>query len=105
MSPETQIEDPSLELNDEEQLPGPDAKPVDSTPPGRKFNPFILVTVLIVLLTAGAGWYLYAQRFEETDDAQVDGHINPISSRIDGTIKAVSVDDNQIVQAEIGRAS
>jgi membrane fusion protein, multidrug efflux system len=96
MSPETQIEDPSLQLNGEEQL---DAKPVDSTPPTRKFNPVILVSVLIVLVAAGVGWYLYAQRFEETDDAQVDGHLNPISSRIDGTIKAVYVDDNQTVQA------
>ena len=44
-------------------------------------------------------WYIYAQGYEDTDDAQVDGHLNPIASRIDGTIKAVHVDDNQTVQA------
>jgi membrane fusion protein (multidrug efflux system) len=99
MSPETQIEDPSLELNNEEQLSDSDVKPVNSAPPARKFNPVILVSVLIVLIAVSVGWYFYAQRFEETDDAQVDGHINPISSRIDGTIKAVHVDDNQTVQA------
>ncbi len=96
MSPKTQIEDPSLELNGAEQL---DAEPIDSAPSARKFNPAILISILIVLVAAGVGWYLYAQRFEETDDAQVDGHLNPISSRIDGTIKAVYVDDNQTVQA------
>ena len=37
--------------------------------------------------------------YESTDDAQVDGHLNPIAARIDGTIKAVHVDDNQTVQA------
>ena len=99
MSPETQIEYPSVEQNDEEQFPDPGSKPIDSAPPVRKFNPLILVSVLIVLVAAGVGWYLYAQKFESTDDAQVDGHLNPISSRIDGTIKAVYVDDNQTVQA------
>jgi membrane fusion protein (multidrug efflux system) len=43
------------------------------------------------------GWYLYSRGFEDTDDAQVDGHLNPITSRIDGTIKSVFVDDNQSV--------
>ncbi len=51
-----------------------------------------------MLLAAAVGWYLYAQGYEDTDDAQVDGHLNPIASRIDGTINAVYVDDNQAVQ-------
>jgi membrane fusion protein (multidrug efflux system) len=54
---------------------------------------------LMVLLAVGIGYYLYSRGFEETDDAQVDGHLNPIAARIDGTIKAVYVDDNQMVQA------
>ena len=44
------------------------------------------------------GWYFYSQGYEDTDDAQVDGHLNPIASRIDGTINAVHVDDNQAVK-------
>src|SRR5271168_2637260 len=71
----------------------------DSTGPRRRVNPLILGAVLLVLVVGGVGWYLYSAAYEDTDDAQVDGHLNPIASRIDGTIKAVHVDDNQAVQA------
>ena len=40
-----------------------------------------------------------AQGYESTDDAQVDGHLNVVSSRISGTTAAVYVTDNQIVEA------
>jgi membrane fusion protein (multidrug efflux system) len=67
--------------------------------PRRLVNPFLIGGVVLVLLAAGVGWYLYSTGFEDTDDAQVDGHLNPIASRIDGTIRAVYVDDNQGVKA------
>ncbi|WP_420236375.1 HlyD family secretion protein [Telmatobacter bradus] len=67
--------------------------------PRRRVNPVLLGAVGAVLLAAGLGWYSYAQKFESTDDAQVDGHLIPITARIDGTIKAVSAEDNQTVQA------
>ena len=66
--------------------------------PRRRVNPYLAGAVAIVLLAAAAGWYFYSQGYEDTDDAQVDGHLNPIASRIDGTINAVHVDDNQAVQ-------
>ena len=37
--------------------------------------------------------------YESTDDAQVDGHLNGITARIDGEVKAVYVEENQSVQA------
>ena len=43
-------------------------------------------------------WGYYSVR-ESTDDAQIDGHINPISARVGGTVIAVNVDDNQYVKA------
>jgi membrane fusion protein (multidrug efflux system) len=67
--------------------------------PRRRMKPYLIGIILFVLLGAGIGWYLYARGFENTDDAQVDGHLNPIAARIDGTIKAVRVDDNQRVQS------
>ena len=75
---------------------------VETPPPSRRQrrpNPFLIGAIMAVLLAVGIGWYVYAQGYEDTDDAQVDGHLNPIASRIDGTIKAVHVDDNQAVQA------
>src|SRR3984957_13746232 len=71
------------------------------TPPSqrqRRVNPFLIGGIVFILLAIGIGWYIYAQGYEDTDDAQVDGHLNPIASRIDGTITAVHVDDNQAVQ-------
>jgi len=56
---------------------------------------------LAILLACGAaiGWAFYAQRYESTDDAQVDGHLNIVSSRVSGTTAAVYVSDNQTVEA------
>jgi membrane fusion protein (multidrug efflux system) len=65
----------------------------------RRFNPVVLLVVPILLLFLGLGWYFRSTGYEGTDDAQVDGHLNPVASRIDGTIKAVLADDNQTVQA------
>src|SRR4051794_30411914 len=44
-------------------------------------------------------WWLHASAWESTDDAQVDAHINAISSRISGHVTKVNVDDNQVVKA------
>ena len=88
MSAETEIQTP--------QTAEAPAAPPQKT---RRVNPVVIGVILIVLIAAGVGWYLDSAGFEDTDDAQVDGHLNPIASRIDGTIKAVHVDDNQAVQA------
>jgi membrane fusion protein (multidrug efflux system) len=57
--------------------------------------------VAIVIVIAGAGIWVfhYYSTFETTDDAQVDGHINPISARVGGYILTVNVTDNQYVDA------
>ncbi len=69
-----------------------------AVPAARRVNPALLGAILL-LLAAGVGWYLYSRGYEETDDAEVDGHLNPIASRVDGTITAVRVDDNDTVRA------
>ena len=57
---------------------------------------------LIFLLIAAAVaaifiWRYYAAR-ESTDDAQIDGHIGPISARVPGTVIDVYVEDNTVVR-------
>ncbi|MGI8959546.1 MAG: biotin/lipoyl-binding protein [Bryobacteraceae bacterium] len=64
----------------------------------RAFTIFLLL--LLVAAIARLVYWLRARQFESTDDAQVDAHLAPISSRIDGTIISVFVDDNQVVNAE-----
>jgi membrane fusion protein (multidrug efflux system) len=60
---------------------------------------WVLLAVLAVLAAAGyLLWRHYSVR-ETTDDAQIDGHIYPISARVGGAVVAVNVDDNQLVQA------
>ena len=65
--------------------------------PRRRKRPLVLGTVATLLVALSVGWYLHSQGYEDTDDAQIDGHLNPVSARIDGTVKAVHADDNQAV--------
>jgi membrane fusion protein (multidrug efflux system) len=67
--------------------------------PRRRPNPLIPLVIVAVVCFGGGRWWLNARNYEDTDDAQVDGHMNPIASRIAGTIQAVHVHDNQHVQA------
>jgi membrane fusion protein (multidrug efflux system) len=83
--------------NDEQPDLGTDSRATDSTP-RRRINPVVFVIAVSVMLAVGIGWYLYSRGFEDTDDAQVDGHLNPIAARVDGTIRAVYADDNQIME-------
>src|SRR5881275_2288575 len=52
-----------------------------------------------VLLAAAVGLFLYYHNRESTDDAQVDGHITPMASKVYGRVAEVLVDDNQHVKA------
>ena len=60
----------------------------------------LLVGAGAVLLAALAALFLYYNNRESTDDAQVDGHITPIASKVYGRVAEVLVDDNQPVKAE-----
>jgi membrane fusion protein (multidrug efflux system) len=74
-------------------------------PPKRSFfreHPGAIVAGLILLIALGIGgvWiWNYLSSFEDTDDAQIDGHIYPISPRVSGRIIAVNVEVNQSVKA------
>ncbi len=57
---------------------------------------FLFVAVLAVLVVVG--WYWWdSRRWESTDDAEVDGHIYPISARVGGQVVKVTVDDGAFV--------
>jgi len=60
---------------------------------------WVIAAVVILLLVGGIFvWHYYSVR-ESTDDAQIDGHIDPISPRVTGTVIRVLHDDNEVVQA------
>jgi membrane fusion protein, multidrug efflux system len=64
---------------------------------GRAF--IIFFVVLLIAAAVGIYFWLQSRQFESTDDAEVEAHLNSISSRLDGSITAVYVDNNQIVKA------
>jgi membrane fusion protein (multidrug efflux system) len=110
----TQLQQPQPELVPEEQERAgsfPDiepafeeaaAKPKRSLLAAVKSHRKILfiVTAIVLLVVATSGW-IYFSSYESTDDAQVDGHLHPISARISGTILRVNPDvqDSHFVQA------
>jgi membrane fusion protein, multidrug efflux system len=59
----------------------------------------ILIIAVIALAIGGFFLYRYFSSYESTDDAQIDGHLMPISARISGYVTNVNVDDNQLVKA------
>jgi len=62
---------------------------------GRKF----IVFAVVLLLICGAGfWYWRSTFTEDTDDAQVDGDIYQISSRVAGQVVHVYVEENKPVK-------
>jgi len=77
--------------------PGPPQKEPASRGRGRAFLIFFLV--LAVLAAAGVWYWLHSRDFEDTDDAFIETHINPVSSRIDGVIIKVYTDNNRTVKA------
>ena len=52
-----------------------------------------------VVLAAIVGLFVYFHNRETTDDAQVDGHITPMASKVYGRVAQVLVEDNQPVKA------
>jgi membrane fusion protein (multidrug efflux system) len=52
-----------------------------------------------VVLAAIVALFLYYHNRESTDDAQVDGHITPMASKVYGRVGQVLVEDNQPVKA------
>ncbi len=65
-----------------------------------RFRVFLILAIVVLVLAAvGFGAWTHFSGRESTDDAQVDGHINPVNAKIGGIIKAVHIKENQSVKA------
>jgi membrane fusion protein (multidrug efflux system) len=76
-----------------------DNAPENQTPEKSSGRKFIIIAVVLVLLVAAGFFYWRSTFTEDTDDAQVDGNLYQVSSRVTGQVTKVYVDDNQQVQA------
>jgi membrane fusion protein (multidrug efflux system) len=97
------------ENNSREAHPDPAASRTDEHLPnvgkGRQLlrdRPWLVLTGLVVTVAALVGLGYFVRNvflFENTDDAQVDGHIMPLSARISGYVLEVPVIEGQLVHA------
>ena len=75
------------------------------TPPVAPSNKRRIVLPLVALaVLLGLGWgvkqWLYGRAHESTDNAQVDGHLVPVLSRVSGYVTAVNVAENDEVKQD-----
>jgi membrane fusion protein (multidrug efflux system) len=78
---------------DQSQLPEkPEAPPKDNST--RKL---IIIIVVVVLIIGAALFYWRSTFTEDTDDAQVDGNLYQVSSRVTGQVIHVDVEEEQFV--------
>ncbi|MEO6983506.1 MAG: biotin/lipoyl-binding protein, partial [Edaphobacter sp.] len=83
-----------------DEIPNTEAVPeeVPEKTPRRKF----MVIAVVALLIIGASLFYWHSTFKEsTDDAQVDGDLYQVSSRVSGQVVKVYVEDNQ--QVHVGQ--
>jgi membrane fusion protein (multidrug efflux system) len=95
------------ELRDLHSVDRPSIEPIAPQPKRsllatmKRYRKSLFVAAIVVALGLGAASWIYFSSYESTDDAQVDGHLHPISARISGTILRVNPDvqDSHFVQA------
>ena len=76
----------------------PEAKPEE--PPAKKMRRNILIAAVVILLVLVALLFYWRSTFtEDTDDAQVDGDLYQVSSRVVGQVIHVDVEEEQKVNA------
>jgi membrane fusion protein (multidrug efflux system) len=71
----------------------------DEAPEKKSRRKFIIIGVVLLLAVIGGLFYWHSTYTENTDDAQVDGDLYQVSSRVTGQVVKVYVDDNQKVEA------
>jgi membrane fusion protein, multidrug efflux system len=89
-------------LENASQVRSPAEELTLEAPPKGFANPKLrraLLVGAIALVALLVGLFAYYYDRESTDDAQVDGHITPIASKVYGRVAQVLVNDNQQVKA------
>ncbi len=81
-------------MNQDATTPAPAEEPATG---GRALT--VLKIAVPVLLLVGLGLWFESRNRVSTDDAQVDGHLVPVSARVYGSVEQVAVADNQAVKA------
>jgi len=85
-----------------DQTPAPEPNPspaeTEIEAPRSRRRGFIVVGVVVVAIIALGIWW-HSTFSEDTDDAQVNGHLIQVSARVGGQVLKVDVEENQTVKA------
>jgi membrane fusion protein (multidrug efflux system) len=84
---------------DSTETPTQTAPAAEPEAPPQKSRKGIIVVVVLVLIVVAVGLWWRSTFTEDTDDAQVNGHLIQVSSRINGHVLKVDVEENQVVKA------
>ena len=68
-------------------------------PPKKSRRGIVVIVVLVLVVVAVVLWWR-STLSEDTDDAQVNGHLIQVSSRINGHVLKVDVEENQLVNKD-----
>jgi membrane fusion protein, multidrug efflux system len=73
----------------------------ESKGPKPKATRWILPALSVFALAGASLWWLHSQNYESTDDAQIEGHLDLVSTRISGTVAWIDprVENNQLIEA------
>ncbi len=91
-----QIQPEKPELQRETQGEPPSGRRRFRRSPAAKW---LALLIVIIFAVAGIWYWRYASVRESTDDAEIDGHLHPVSARVGGTVLTVLGQDNQYVEA------
>ena len=85
---------------DSSEKPGDHSEP-EKISPSRHVSRWILIALCAVALAGASIWWLRSQNYETTDDAQIEGHLDLVSTRISGTVTYINplVEDTHFVEA------
>ena len=99
--PKKSREEYRVDLNGEEmKVDGEWKEQATAAPPKPARRPWawaLMGALAVAVGGAGVGYYVYSLSYESTDDAFIDGHVVPVSSRVPGHVAKVYVTDNQQV--------
>ena len=87
------------ETNEELKIPIQNGRPQNNQLSNPHLRRMILGSLIVVIAAVSVALYQYYRYRVTTDDAQVDGHVTPIASKIYGNVLEVLVEDNQKVKS------
>src|SRR5579872_624574 len=69
-------------------------------PHRRRASRWLLLAFSVVAIAAAVLWWQHSRNYESTDDAEIEGHLDLVSTRVSGTVTYINplVEDNQFVK-------